>query len=108
MVSELIRQTAEQSWRRRAEYLEPILRRYADTGFDVAVFEDEGLVPANIAAAESIKWRWTIQVAVIPAGTLPPPRDGRRCTVYKTSEYRRRMATMTGEWDADGREVACA
>lgn len=94
---------ANQMWRRRAEWLEPILAAHVGTPFDVAVFESNPYV-----AKDGDTWTLSVDRAweAVPAGTLPSGRKGMVCTVYQTSTHRRRTATMTHPMDAEGCEVA--
>ena len=74
---------ARKEWEAKARWLEPVLRAYKGTPFDVAVFESD-------AETRVVGDRYVLETRrfyeVVPAGTRPFVPKSMRCVVYLTSQ----------------------
>lgn len=91
-----------EAFRKRNEKLEEVLRSGLKSVLDLAVYDDDPKVEFTEAGAVmhyGFTYEWLTHGS--------KPTLARKCVIYKLSEYKQPiMATMVGEWDADGREVA--
>lgn len=89
----------------RHDAVETVLRSGVGKGMDLAVYDPLCTKFPHITEKNGVT---TIDVGFTYEWLTPGSKPTRqeRCVVYLLSQYRQPvMATMRGEWDADGREV---
>ena len=107
-------QYVEAALKQRTEALESILRSGVGKGLDLAVYDAWDLTAIMGRSVVDYEYPELGGMVVRDVGFIyewltpgSKPTLARKCVIYKLSEYKKPvMATMAGEWDADGREVA--